>query len=164
MKIAPSQVVRWNVHMLGLALYRFVVHAYYALTFFFVGNSLKCSVLQRRKGNLLNSYSDCLVSFHSVLSLPSDRLMSPHHHRSVKNKKPFGRNVILYFVLSFQQEPVLYPNITHSVEPNTNNVWVNRQHSCVTFCKCHIHVLVQRPYILTDGLIIFLSSSRHVPQ
>jgi hypothetical protein len=159
-----SQVVRWNVHMLGLAWYRFVVHAYYALTFCFGGNSVKCSVLQRRKGKLLNSCSDCLVSFHSVFSLPSDGLMSPHHHRSGKNKKPFGENVILYFVLSFKQEPLLYPNITHFVEPNTNIVWIKRQHFCVTFCKCHIHILVQRPDVLTNGLIIFLSFSRHVPK
>jgi hypothetical protein len=133
------------------------------LFFFFFGNSLKCSVLQRRKSKLLNSCLDCLVSFHSIFSLPSDRMLSPHHHRSRKNKKLFSKNILFYFVPSFQQEPMLYPNITHSVEPNTNIVWLNREHSCVIFWKCQVHILAQRQDILTNGLIIFLSSSRRVP-
>lgn len=129
---------------------------------FFFGTSLKCGVLQRRKGKLLNSCSDCLVSFHSIFSFPSEGMLSPHHHRSGKNKKSLVKT--LYFILlSFQREPMLYPNITYSVEPNTNIVYLNRQHSCVTFWKCHIHILAQRADILTDGLIIFLSSSRYVP-
>ena len=37
MKTAPSQVVRWNVHVLGLAWYSFVFHAYCALTFLWGG-------------------------------------------------------------------------------------------------------------------------------
>ena len=123
---------------------------YYSLTFFF---ALEMQCVTQKKRQLLNPCLHCLTSFHSIFLFRTDKMLSLPCHRSGKSKRPFSKHVIFYVVLSFQQEPLLYPNI----------VWLNRQHSCFIFWKSQVHILAQRQDIPTDGLIVFLSSSRHMP-
>ena len=159
MKTAPSQVLRWFVCVLGLAWCCGVVPVYTDFFIFWQLLEMQCVTKKKRQAAEFLFRLSGLFPLNILISFRQNAESTPSRVERIKNRLV---KTLYFILLSFRREPMLYPNITHSVEPNTNIVWLNRQHYCVTFWKCHIHILAQRPDILTDGLIIFLSSSRYV--